>query len=238
MGRVAAFIAAGAAAVLVLIGAATAGVVSAMFGGGGYGFECEAPVTAPGAVPVGLTAQQASATVVAYTGGTLPTCDGGPVAPSGWARPVAGTVGSGFRTGDRPGHDGVDIMAPRGTVIRAASSGVVVRVRCNVGGGSWDAPFDPPMPCDVDGSPTTDGCGWYAEVRHAADVVTRYCHMVRQPIVRVGQAVAAGQHIGYVGSSGNSSGPHLHFEVHEGYPAHEGNATDPVSFMAQKGVRL
>jgi murein DD-endopeptidase MepM/ murein hydrolase activator NlpD len=41
-----------------------------------------------------------------------------------------------------------------------------------------------------------------------------------------------------VGSSGNSSGPHLHFEIHSGHPAHEGNAIEPVSFMAQKGVKL
>ncbi|WP_018791326.1 M23 family metallopeptidase [Salinispora arenicola] len=351
MGRVAALIVALVAAVLLLIAGTAAGVVSAMFGGGGYGSGCAATVTAPGAVPAGLTAEQArnagvimavgermrvpgrgwvvavvtalqesnlinlgnlgdandhdslglfqqrpsqgwgtpeqimypdyaatkfyerlltvpgwerlpvteaaqavqqsaypdayakhepraSATVAAYAGGTLPTCDGGPIAPSGWGRPVAGTVGSGFRTSDRPGHDGVDIMAPKGTVLRAASAGVVVRVRCNIGGNSWDAPFGPGMPCDVDGTPTTGGCGWYAEVRHAADVVTRYCHMVRQPNVRVGQSVTAGQPIGYVGSSGNSSGPHLHFEIHTGYPAHEGNAVDPVSFMTQKGVRL
>ncbi len=147
-------------------------------------------------------------------------------------------MGSGFRTSDRPGHDGVDIIAPKGTVLRAASAGVVVRVRCNVGGGSGDPPFGPAMPCDRDGHPKAGGCGWYAEVRHAGDNLTRHCHMVRQPIVRVGQAVTAGQLVGDVGSSGNSSGPHLHFEVHEGCPANEGNATGPVSFMAKRDVRL
>ncbi|MGA5305946.1 M23 family metallopeptidase [Nucisporomicrobium flavum] len=181
---------------------------------------------------------RATAIVAAYTGGTLPSCDTAPIAASGWTRPVNGDVGSGFRTGDRPGHDGVDIMAAKGTVIRAASAGVVVRVLCNVGGNSWDAPFASVMPCDRDGHPGLGGCGWYVEIRHAGDIVSRYCHMVRQPSVRVGQTVAAGQPIGYVGSSGNSSGPHLHYEIHNGYPAHEGNAIEPVSFMAQKGVRL
>jgi murein DD-endopeptidase MepM/ murein hydrolase activator NlpD len=174
----------------------------------------------------------------AFTGGTLPTCDGAAIAASGWTRPVAGTVGSGFRTPDRPGHDGVDIMAVRGTVIHAASGGVVVRVRCNIVGHSWDAPFSFPMPCDRDGYPGLGGCGWYVEIRHAADIVSRYCHMVRQPIVHVGQTVTAGQPIGNVGTSGNSSGPHLHYEIHEGYPATEANAINPVPFMRQKGVPL
>lgn len=180
---------------------------------------------------------RATAIVAAYTGGTLPVCHGSPISASGWTRPVAGTVGSGFRTGDRPGHDGVDIMAPRGTVIYAASGGIVVRVRCNIGGNSWE-PTGAPMPCDVDGSPGIGGCGWYADIRHAGDITSRYCHMVRQPIVRVGQRVSAGQPIGNVGTSGNSSGPHVHFEVHEGFPATEANATNPVAFMQSNGVSL
>jgi murein DD-endopeptidase MepM/ murein hydrolase activator NlpD len=181
---------------------------------------------------------RATAIVAAYTGGTLPACDTAPITASGWTRPVDGGLGSGYRTADRPGHDGVDIMAAKGTVIRAASAGVVVRVRCNAGGNSWDAPFATVMPCDRDGYPGFGGCGWYVQVRHAGDVVSMYCHMVRQPSVTVGQTVTAGQPIGYVGSSGNSSGPHLHFEIHEAYPAEAGNAINPVPFMISRGVRL
>ncbi|MFI1989712.1 M23 family metallopeptidase [Actinoplanes sp. NPDC020271] len=182
---------------------------------------------------------RASVIVAGFTGGTLPACDGAALSPAGWTRPVTGDeVGSGFRTADRPGHDGVDLIVGRGTVIRAASSGVVVRVRCNVAGNSWDAPFHAAMPCDTDGYPGLGGCGWYVEVRHAGDIVSRYCHMVRQPLVKVGQSVTAGQPIGYVGTSGNSSGPHLHYEIHTGYPATESNAVNPVPFMISKGVRL
>ncbi len=182
---------------------------------------------------------RATAIVATYTGGTQPRCDTASIAASGWTRPVVGdTVGSGFRTSDRPEHDGVDLIIGRGTVIGAASAGVVVRVRCNIAGQSWDAPFTSPMPCDHDGNPGLGGCGWYVDVRHAGDIVSRYCHMVGRPDVTVGQTVTAGQLIGHVGTSGNSSGPHLHFEIHTSYPAESSNATDPVPFMIGKGVRL
>jgi murein DD-endopeptidase MepM/ murein hydrolase activator NlpD len=103
-----------------------------------------------------------------------------------------------------------------------------VVVRCNVVPASHG--------CDRDGSPSTPGCGWYADIRHAGEVHTRYCHMLTRPAVVAGQAVTAGQIIGVVGSSGHSSGPHLHFEVHLG--GRSEGAVDPVLFMAGRGVRL
>ena len=60
--------------------------------------------------------------------------------------------------------------------------------------------------------------------------------MVRRPSVVVGQSVVKGQILGYVGTSGSSSGPHLHFEVHTGAPATRANAIDPVAFMRAKGL--
>ncbi len=77
------------------------------------------------------------------------------VSDQGWTQPVHGTVGSGFRTADRPGHDGVDLTVGKGTPIHAASAGTVSRVRCNAvdtrTGGDWG--------CDRDGNPTlTAGC--------------------------------------------------------------------------------
>ena len=92
--------------------------------------------------------------------------------------------------------------------------------------------------CDVDGSPAVSGCGWYVEVLHAGNIVTRYCHLLRRPVVNVGQRTTTGQVLGYVGTSGNSSAPHLHFEVHTGYPAVSANAVDPVPFMAAHGAPL
>jgi murein DD-endopeptidase MepM/ murein hydrolase activator NlpD len=83
----------------------------------------------------------------------------------------------------------------------------------------------------------TWGCGWYVDIDHVGGIVTRYCHQLVRPSVHIGQQVAAGQVIGVAGSSGHSSGPHLHFEVHLGdhTPA---TAVDPVPFMASVGAPL
>ena len=144
----------------------------------------------------------------------------------GWTQPVRAPIVSGFRTGERPGHDGVDLGAARGTPISAASAGTVVIVRCNITPASHG--------CDRDGSPATPGCGWYVDVQHAGKVITRYCHMLTRPMVVVGQMVNVGHVIGYVGSSGHSSGPHLHFEVHLNGDRGESGAVDPVGFMASR----
>lgn len=153
---------------------------------------------------------------------------------AGWMKPVQGPIVSPF--GQRAGvlHAGVDIAASKGTPIHAAASGVVIKVRCNAhlaDGGDYS--------CDVDGDPVkVRGCGWYAEIEHADHTVTRYCHMVSRPMVNVGQTVAVGQVIGLVGSSGHSSGPHLHLESHLGAPATNDNAVDPVRFFRDRLVDL
>ncbi len=75
------------------------------------------------------------------------------------------------------------------------------------------------------------------QVTRRAWARTRYCHQLVQPSVQVGQHVAAGDVIGISGSSGNSSGPHLHFEVHLGDHT-SATAVDPVPFMASVGAPL
>ncbi|GIF94862.1 M23 family metallopeptidase [Catellatospora chokoriensis] len=76
------------------------------------------------------------------------------------------------------------------------------------------------------------------DLLHVDRTVTRYCHMLRRPFVDIGQQVVVGQVIGLVGSSGHSSGPHLHLEAHSGQPAVEANALDPVIYFRQRGVEL
>ncbi len=150
----------------------------------------------------------------------------GEPAASGWIRPVKGPISSPF--GPRGGvlHNGVDLAPPKGTPIVAAAGGLVITSTCEPSTGN----------CDVDGSISTPGCGWYVEIRHSGGVNTRYCHMIRRPEVHVGQTVKVGQTIGYVGQSGNADGPHLHFEVHLHNDMSPNGAIDPVPFMREKGA--
>ena len=116
------------------------------------------------------------------------------------AWPVQGTITSNF--GPRWGtyHRGVDIGAPAGTPVRAADSGMVVFA-------GWNG-----------------GYGNLVKVAHGSDMQTWYAHL-SEIKVSTGQEVKKGDVIGYVGSTGRSTGPHLHFEVHV-----EGVAKDPLSF--------
>jgi murein DD-endopeptidase MepM/ murein hydrolase activator NlpD len=156
---------------------------------------------------------------------------GGQIAASGWTIPLKAMVGSGFRTASRPTHQGVDLIVGRYTPIAAVASGVVSVVKC-------DDDRLGRRTCDVDGYPGKGGCGWMVEIVHAGSVMTRYCHMVQKPFVTVGQEVTAGEIIGRVGTSGNSSGPHLHYEVHLNNDRTSRGAVDPVRFMQQQGAPL
>ncbi|MEM9482976.1 MAG: M23 family metallopeptidase, partial [Cyanobacteria bacterium P01_F01_bin.116] len=109
---------------------------------------------------------------------------------NGYIWPTRGTLTSGY--GWRWGrmHRGIDVAGPVGTPIVSAAAGVVERAGWNSG-----------------------GYGNLVEVRHADGSMTRYAHNSRI-LVRSGQRVAQGQHIADMGSTGYSTGPHLHFEVH------------------------
>jgi murein DD-endopeptidase MepM/ murein hydrolase activator NlpD len=156
----------------------------------------------------------------------------GELSASGWMIPAAGPVWSGFQTPERPTHNGVDIGAERGDPIVAAAAGTVITSECNASLNG--APYS----CNQDGSPEVAGCGWYVNIVHAGDYLTRYCHMGSAPMVKEGDVVQAGQLLGYVGSSGRSSGPHLHFETHLEADRSPAGAVDPVAFMNQMGAPL
>ncbi len=109
-------------------------------------------------------------------------------------KPLRGRFTSGFGlrrdpfTGRLAFHTGIDIARPWGTPVKAAKSGVVVFA-------GWKG-----------------GYGRCIIIRHSLGYTTRYGHLSRI-YVRVGQRVKTGQVIGAVGSTGRSTGPHLHFEV-------------------------
>ncbi|MFI5493333.1 M23 family metallopeptidase [Actinoplanes sp. NPDC051859] len=161
------------------------------------------------------------------------------IAASGWTNPYAvkvdakykWSVGSGFRIPTRPDHHGVDLIAGFNTPVRSVASGVVSRVLC-------DETFSGAIDCDREGWPGKGGCGWFVEIRHAGNIMTRYCHLIKRPDLKAGQRVVAGQTIALTGSSGNSSGSHLHFEVHLNNDTSSSSAVDPVRFMAERGAPL
>jgi len=115
--------------------------------------------------------------------------------------PLAGApLSSGFGMrrhpllGSRRFHAGVDLAAPTGSPIRAASDGVVTSA-------GWNG-----------------GYGLLVSLGHAGNRETRYGHLSRLG-VRTGQSVKRGDVIGYVGSTGRSTGPHLHYELRvNGFP--------------------
>lgn len=97
-------------------------------------------------------------------------------------------------------HAGIDLAAPRGTPIVASRSGVVTVASYEAG-----------------------GAGYYVNIDHLDGYVTRYMHMTNF-IVSPGQNVTAGQVIGYCGSTGASTGPHLHFGIYvNGVPQNPAN---------------
>jgi hypothetical protein len=89
-------------------------------------------------------------TLVQHLAGTPAGC--APAAAGDWIVPVDGPIVSGFRTSQRPGHDGIDIAAPKGAIIRAAAAGTVTLVACNA------SLNQRPYSCDLDGSPAVKGC--------------------------------------------------------------------------------
>lgn len=109
--------------------------------------------------------------------------------------PVEGihlTSGFGMRnhpvTGGRRAHKGIDLAGPTGTPIHAAADGIISRA-------DWFSTY-----------------GLYVSIEHGGEIQTRYAHMSRLNVAK-GQRVKKGDIIGFIGSTGRSTGPHLHYEV-------------------------
>ncbi len=114
--------------------------------------------------------------------------------------PVYGWLSQGYRYD----HPAVDIAAPPNTFVTAADRGVVIRA-------GWN----------------DQGYGLFVVIDHNIDYVTLYAHL-DEIFVEEGEVVAQGQILGVVGSTGNSTGPHLHFEIRD-----FGRRTNPLELLMQ-----
>ena len=110
--------------------------------------------------------------------------------------------------GGRRPHKGVDLAGPVGTPVHATADGIVGRA-------DWFS-----------------GYGLYIQLEHGGALETRYGHMSRLN-VEAGQTVHKGDVIGYIGATGRTTGPHLHYEVRVA-----GLAVNPIPYMSGNGAAL
>jgi murein DD-endopeptidase MepM/ murein hydrolase activator NlpD len=131
-----------------------------------------------------------------------------------WVNPLGGSyrITAGFGSTGRMwsrGHEGIDLAAPQGTEVRALSRGEIIFA-------GWDGPY-----------------GQRVAVRHWDGTVSWYAHLSR--IVQEGGTVEPGTVIGRVGSTGNSTGPHLHLEIR---PNGSDTPVNPRTWLAEQGLDL
>ncbi|MGX2993535.1 M23 family metallopeptidase [Streptomyces sp. JNUCC 64] len=134
---------------------------------------------------------------------------------SGFTLPVATGVGTPYRASGSMWssgyHTGVDFSVPAGTPLKAVGPGTVVSA-------GWAGAY-----------------GNQVIIQHADGRYSQYAHL-SQLGVAAGQSVTGGQQIGLAGSTGNSTGPHLHFEIRTS-PAY-GSDIDPLAYLRSKGVNV
>lgn len=133
------------------------------------------------------------------------TPSGWPVG-GGWVSSVFGVRADPF-SGHQTVHEGVDIASHLGSPVHAVGDGVVSH------------------------SGERAGYGMLVEITHESGLITRYAH-TSATLVKVGDRVKKGQSIALVGSSGRSTGPHLHFEV-----VRNGRAVDPMKYLQQVSAK-
>lgn len=107
-------------------------------------------------------------------------------------------------------HKGIDLVNSKGTKIRAAAAGTVVAA----GWSPWDS--------------KNRSYGYQVAIYHGNGNYTNYAHMNKKLKVKVGKKVKSGTVIGLMDSTGNSTGVHLHFEVHKGK---KWNRVDPLPYI-------
>ena len=124
-----------------------------------------------------------------------------------WPVPSCTSISSGFGSRWGTTHKGIDIPASYGSAIVAADSGTVIQAGYGISGSGYG------------------GYGNVVAIDHGNGIITLYAHM-SSVATSAGATVAKGQTIGYVGSTGNSTGNHCHFEVRV-----NGTAVDPLGYV-------
>lgn len=110
-------------------------------------------------------------------------------------------------------HTGVDFSAPQGTPVKAVAAGTVVA------------------------SDSSGSYGINVKIKHSDGTYSFYAHLSAKTVFP-GQQVAAGRMIGNVGSTGNSSGPHLHLEIRTSASFGPGNFLDPIAWLRARGLSI
>lgn len=186
-------------------------LADAVAGAGGLGIadQLTRSLTPGGDLPGSRPSQLGAPSPLAHRPTTDPTAN----AREALALPVAGRLTSSYGprrdpfTGATETHTGLDVGAPEGTPIRAPAPGLVLSAG------------------------PRGGYGNAVEIDHGNGLVTLYGHAA-ELLVSTGDSVVPGQEIATVGSSGRSTGPHLHFEVRVG-----GRPVDPQVALKKYGLR-
>ncbi|MGW1767538.1 transglycosylase family protein [Streptomyces sp. NPDC002073] len=136
-------------------------------------------------------------------------------ARGGWFAPVEASIGTPYHQSGSSWssgyHTGVDFQVPTGTSVKAVAAGEVVSA-------GWGGAY-----------------GYQVVIRHTDGKYSQYAHLSAVG-VRAGQQINGGQRIGRSGSTGNSTGPHLHFEMRTG--SGYGSDIDPLAYLRGRGVSI
>ncbi|MEU9082560.1 M23 family metallopeptidase [Streptomyces sp. NPDC048357] len=202
----------------IAVGTTALGAVLALGAGTTAAFADTAQTALAGTAE--LVAQQASAQAgAAAKAAAKPAAK--PAAKTGlWDKPLekytlSATFGKGGSMWSHK-HSGQDFAVPVGTSVKSAAAGTVVKAGPNGGG---DGP----------------AYGNAIVIKHANNTYSQYAHLSKIQ-VKIGQKVAASQRIALSGNTGNSSGPHLHFEIRT--TPNYGSAVNPVAFLRNVGVSI
>lgn len=174
----------------------------------------EKPVEKPAAKPVQKAAEKPAAKPAPKPAAQAPSPQQQP-ASGGYSAPVDAALGTAYRVAGSSWssgyHTGIDFPVSTGTTVKSVGPGHVVSA-------GWAGAY-----------------GYQVVIRHTDGRYSQYAHLSALG-VKAGQQVSGGQRIGRSGSTGNSSGPHLHFEMRtgEGY----GSDIDPLKYLRGHGVRI